>query len=111
MQNWYKELGLAITVMDTEGKILEMNDKAVTTFAKWGGSALIGKSLFNCHNKTSQSKIHELLASDASNTYTRENAGKRKLIHQTPWYHEGKLAGLVEFSIELPIDMPHFVRE
>jgi transcriptional regulator with PAS, ATPase and Fis domain len=111
MQNWYKELGLAITVMDTEGKILEMNDKSMTTFAKWGGSALIGKSLFNCHNKTSQSKIHELLASDTSNAYTVENAGKRKLIHQTQWYQDGKLAGLVEFSIALPADMPHHERE
>ena len=35
----------------------------------------------------------------------------RKLIYQAPWYRDGVHAGLVELSLELPADMPHFVRD
>jgi PAS domain S-box-containing protein len=110
MENWSKELSLAITVMDTEGNVVDMNDKATKTFSKYGGAELIGKSLYNCHNPNSQSKIRELLANGTSNTYTIEKAGVKKLIHQTPWYQNGEIAGLVELSLELPLEMPHFVR-
>ncbi len=110
MDTWCKELSLAVTVMDADGKILEMNNKACATFAKYGGADLVGKSLYDCHNQNSQKKIHELLGEKKSNTYTIEKGGTKKLIHQTPWYEDGKIAGLVEFSIELPTEMPHFVR-
>ena len=38
--------------------------------------------------------------------------GKKKLIYQTPWYEDDKTvpAGLVEFSIILPENMPHYDR-
>ena len=94
----------------TEGKILEMNNKACATFAKYGGADLIGKSLYDCHSENSQQKIHQLLIDGNSNTYTIEKVGTKKLIHQTPWYQDGKIAGLVELSIELPQEMPHIVR-
>jgi hypothetical protein len=32
------------------------------------------------------------------------------MIYQTPWYKEGEVAGLVEFSLEIPESMPHYVR-
>jgi len=110
MNNWSQELSLAVTVMDTEGKILEMNNKACATFAKHGGVELIGKSLYNCHSENSQQKIRQLLIDGDSNTYTIEKSGTKKLIHQTPWYRDGKIAGLVELSIELPKEMAHFIR-
>ena len=37
--------------------------------------------------------------------------GVKKLIYQTPWMKDGKPAGLVEISLEIPFDMPHFVRK
>jgi transcriptional regulator with PAS, ATPase and Fis domain len=110
MNCWSNELPCAVTVMDTEGIILEMNEKAKATFAKWGGGALIGKSLYDCHNPSSGETIRTLLRENRSNSYTIEKGGKKKLIHQTPWYRDGVIAGLVEISIELPDAMPHFVR-
>lgn len=32
------------------------------------------------------------------------------MIYQSPWYKDGKFAGLVELSIEIPTEMAHFVR-
>ena len=60
MYEWAKEMNCAVTVCDTKGVILFMNDKACKTFAKHGG--LIGKNLFDCHNLQSQEKIREMLA-------------------------------------------------
>ena len=37
----------AVTVCDTGGTILYMNDKARTTFARHGD--MVGKNLFDCH--------------------------------------------------------------
>jgi len=46
-----------------------------------------------------------------SNTYTVEKNGVKKLIYQTPWFEDGKVAGMVEFSIVLPTEIPHYVRK
>lgn len=108
--NWIKEFGAAITVCDENGIILEMNDKSIKTFEKDGGKELIGKNLFDCHTKESQVKLREIMDGQKTNSYTIEKDGKKKLIHQTPWYKDGRFSGIVELSIELPLDMPHFVR-
>ena len=31
-------------------------------------------------------------------------------VNQTVWYDEERIGGLVEFSMELPDEMPHYVR-
>ncbi len=111
MIHFYKELGLAITVCDTEGNILEMNDKSAATFAKSGGMELIGKSLMNCHPEPAKSKLIDMLNHPRTNAYTIEKNGIKKLIYQTPWYEDGIFKGLVELSMEIPADMPHFVRK
>lgn len=59
MYEWANEMNCAVTVCDTKGIILYMNEKACRTFAKHGD--LIGKNLFDCHNPQSQAKIRELL--------------------------------------------------
>ncbi|MEI7596089.1 MAG: PAS domain-containing protein [Bacteroidota bacterium] len=110
MPDWAKEFNSAVTVCNTNGIILYMNKKAGKTFEKWGGIELIGKSLFDCHNDHSVAKIKELIATEKSNSYTIEKNGVKKLIHQAPWFKDGKCAGLVEISIEIPFDMSHFVR-
>ena len=33
-----------------------------------------------------------------------------KLIYQTVWRREGRIGGLVEFSLEIPAELPHYVR-
>jgi hypothetical protein len=48
---------------------------------------------------------------DPAGIITIEKAGKKKLIYQTPWHTEGEYRGFVELSLELPAEMPHFVRQ
>jgi len=108
---WVSEFQGAITVCDRDGTILEMNDKAVEIFERYGGADLIGKSLMDCHPPAAQEKIRELLASGKTNAYTIEKNGVKKLIYQAPWFLDGKRAGLVELSLEIPEEMPHFMRK
>ncbi|MBI3125256.1 MAG: hypothetical protein HYZ10_12705 [Ignavibacteriales bacterium] len=108
--DWAKELPSAITICDLDGKIIFMNEKSAEVFKDDGGYKLIGQNLFACHSNESNEKIKQIIAEKKPNTYTIEKAGKKKLIHQTPWFENGELKGLVEFSIEIPFDMPHHVR-
>jgi len=108
---WADTIDVAVTVCDRDGRILEMNEKSKATFAKDGGGALVGRSLFDCHGPASAALIRQLVADGRSNTYTVEKGGIRKLICQTPWYAGGAVAGLVELSIVLPEGMPHRVRK
>ncbi len=107
---WFREFPGAITVCDTEGIILEMNDRAAEAFRDDGGMALVGKNLLDCHPEPSRSKVRRLLESREANVYTIEKGGIRRLIYQSPWYAEEKYAGLVELSLEIPASMPDFVR-
>ncbi len=109
--NWFDEFPSAVTVCDTNGTIIYMNEKSSKTFSKDGGKSLIGKSLYDCHPETANVKIKELLSTGKSNSYTIEKNGIKKLIHQSPWYENNELKGLVEISIEIPFDMNHFVRK
>jgi transcriptional regulator with PAS, ATPase and Fis domain len=110
-ESWTKEFPCAITVVDTEGRILDMNDKSAVTFAADGGRDLIGKNVLDCHPEPSLSKLKEMLAHPKPNLYTIEKAGKKKMICQMPWHQAGRFAGLVELSIELPAEIPHFKRD
>ena len=107
---WSKELPFAITVCDKDGKIIIMNDKSMKTFEKYGGGKLIGQSLFECHQGEAGEKLAALLSSGKVNCYTIEKAGIRKMIYQSPWFENGRYMGFVEISLQLPSDIPHFVR-
>jgi len=111
MDNWKDGVNFAITVCDTEGTVVEMNAKSAATFAKHGGDSLVGKSLVDCHPEPARAKLLSMLAEPCTNAYTIEKNGVKKLIYQTPWMKDGKPAGLVEISLEIPFDMPHFVRK
>ncbi len=108
MYPWSDEMNCAVTVCDTEGIILYMNEKAKQTFARHGD--LIGKNMFNCHSPASQAKIRELLATGGTNAYTIEKEGLHKVIYQTAWRENGVVKGLVEISMVVPAEMPHYVR-
>ncbi len=110
MENYFAETRFAVTICDLDAKIVYMNDRSCQVFEKYGGRSLVGKSLFECHKERSVEMIRKFLTTGDSNSYTIEKAGVKKLIHQTPWYKDGNIAGLVELSIELPAEMPHFVR-
>jgi transcriptional regulator with PAS, ATPase and Fis domain len=106
-----KELPFAITVCDTEGIILYMNERSISTFKKYGGDEIIGTSLFLYHQGPSAVKLRELLENASNNAYTIEKNGIKKMIYQSPWFNKGEFAGLIELSIEIPMQMPHFVRQ
>jgi PAS domain-containing protein len=106
--DWAKEMNCAVTVCDKEGVILYMNDKAKETFASHGD--LIGKNLIPCHNERSRGIIADLLATGGSNAYTIQKNGLKKMIYQTAWKENGEVAGLVEISMVIPEDMPHYAR-
>ena len=77
MYEWADEMNCAVTVCDTQGIILYMNEKACRTFAGHGN--LIGRNLFDCHSPKSQEKIRELLETGGVNAYTIEKKGVRKM--------------------------------
>ncbi len=107
---WIKEFPAAVTVCDADGIILEMNDRAAKTHEKDGGYALVGKRLLDCHSDASREKVKDLLAKQEKNVYTIEKNGVKKLIYQSPWFKNNQYAGFVEVSLEIPFEMPHFVR-
>ena len=109
--DFFAEMPVAVTVCDTEGIIVYMNDKSIATFQKDGGSDLIGRPMLDCHPGASKDKVKKLLAGEKPNTYTIEKNGLHKMIHQTPWYVAGVYQGFIEFSFEIPAVVHHFVRE
>jgi hypothetical protein len=109
--DWTSEFPGAVTVCDRKGVILEMNDRSAKTFEQDGGRALVGTNLLDCHPEPSRGKVADLLANPRVNAYTIEKRGVRKLIYQAPWFRDGEAQGLVELSLEIPAEMPHFVRE
>ena len=105
---WADGMNCAVTVCDTEGVILYMNEKARATYIRHGN--LIGSNLFGCHNERSREIIRRLLADGGTNVYTIEKNGVRKMIYQTAWRVDGVVGGLAEISMEIPADMPHYIR-
>ncbi|NMC45864.1 MAG: diguanylate cyclase [Chloroflexi bacterium] len=109
--NWREELPAAVTVTDRENMIIEMNQKAADLFSKDGGKALIGKDLLDCHSHLSQEKIGKIQAGKSPNIYTVQKNGIKKMVFQAPYFENGRYAGLVEISFELPAEVPHFNRD
>ena len=108
--DWVKEFPAAVTVCDPEGIILAMNDKAAKGYEKDGGYNLIGSNMLDCHPEPARKKTEHLLAAREKNVYTIEKNGLKKMIFQSPWYKDGEYSGFVELSLEIPFEMPHFIR-
>ena len=106
--DYFKNLNLAITVCDKDGNVLYQNDSSIDV-----NGDTRSKNLMNCHNEKSQAIIRHLIGEADTNAYTISKKGKKKLIYQTPWYEDDAkqiVGGLIEFSIIIPEDMPHFDR-
>lgn len=108
---WFKEFPGAITVCDTDGIILEMNDAAAEVFKDDGGRELISKNVLDCHPDPARGQLERMIDKQQKNVYTIEKKGKKKLIYQTPWYKDSQYAGFIELALEIPFDMPHFIRD
>jgi len=108
---WVDEFPGKVTVCDLDGIILEMNDAAAEGYAADGGRALIGKNILDCHPEPARTKTLQLLQSKQKNVYTIEKNGVKKIVYQSPWYQDSKCAGIVEMVLEIPFELPHFVRK
>ena len=67
MPEWAFGMNCAVTVVDTDCRIIYMNDRSRQTFAKRGGADLIGHNILDYHNERSQGIIRRLLAEGGSN--------------------------------------------
>ena len=111
LRAWIPEFPAAITVCDAEGIILEMNEASIRSNAADGGAKLVGTNLMACHPEPSLSKLKAFMAKRELNVYTIEKRGVKKLVYQTPWTAGGRYAGFMEIVMEIPFEVPHFVRE
>jgi transcriptional regulator with PAS, ATPase and Fis domain len=109
--DWAASLPGAVTVCDAEGIVTYLNDRSAEEYAKDGGRDLIGKNLLDCHPEPARTKMEALLTSPHVNAYTIEKKGVHKLIYHAPLYSHGVFAGVVEMALEIPADLPHFVRK
>jgi transcriptional regulator with PAS, ATPase and Fis domain len=108
---WFEKFDGNVIVCDPEGIVIYMNETAIRKYEKEGGAALIGKNLMDCHNETSRKKIREIMTTRKKNVYTIEKKGRRKIIYQTPLMDDGIFKGIVELSLEIPFEMPHYKRD
>lgn len=108
---WIEKLDGNVIVSDANGRIIYMNEKAIASYEKDGGKEIIGKDLMECHSESSGIKIMEMMTTGQKNVYTIEKKGVKKIIYQSPWFRDGEFRGIIEFSLEIPPEMPHFIRE
>lgn len=106
---WAEGMACSVTVADADANIVYMNRKAREQYKKHGD--LIGRNLMDCHGERSQGIIRRLLTEGGTNAYTIEKHGVRKVIYQTAVTDAcGRVEGIVEISMVVPEEMPHYVR-
>ncbi len=105
---WADDTNCAITVTDAQGVIIYMNDRSREVNARFGDA--LGHNLSEFHGERAMSIINRLLTEGSTNVYTISKNGVRKMIYQSAWFTEGKVAGLIEISMPIPVDMPHYER-
>ena len=109
---WVYGMNCAVTVVDTDCRIIYMNERSRTTFAARGGASLIGHNIMDYHNERSRGIIRRLLDEGGTNAYTILKNGVKKMIFQTTWHKsDGSPGGLVELSMVIPDELPHYIRE
>ncbi|WP_300107956.1 PAS sensor protein [uncultured Alistipes sp.] len=106
MFNWAEDTNCAITACDTEGVVIFMNKQSILV-----NGDMRGKNMLPCHNERSRGIIDRLIKEGGTNAYTIDKKGVRKMIYQTAWRHEdGSVGGLLEISMPIPAEMPHYIR-
>lgn len=106
--NWADDMNCAVTVCDADCNIIYMNRQSCEINAPDG--SIIGHNLMEYHPEHAKKIIRNLLETGGTNSYTISKKGKKKMIYQTAYRKDGKVAGLVEISMVIPEEMPHYVR-
>lgn len=92
----------AVVICDLEHAIIYMNPAAIDRYSKWGGKALMGKSLMNCHTEKSREMIQKVVdwfraSKDNNLVYTFFNEKENKDVYMVALRNdEGDLIGYYE---------------
>ena len=92
----------AVVICSTDHEIIYMNPAAVQRYVKWGGSALIGRSLLDCHNEESCKRIKQVTgwfaeSPDNNRVHTFFNEKENKDVYMIALRNEsGELIGYHE---------------
>ena len=92
----------AVVICDLEHIIIYMNPTAIRRYDRWGGAALLGKSLLACHNEKSREMIEKVVdwfRADASHNlvYTSHNEKENKDVYMVALRNDaGTLIGYYE---------------
>jgi len=92
----------AVVICNLEHTIIYMNPVAIERYAKWGGKALMGRSLLNCHNDKSREMIMKVLewfkaSKDNDLVYTFYNEKENKDVYMVALRNDyGDLIGYYE---------------
>ena len=92
----------AIVICNLEHTIIYMNPAAIKRYDKWGGTALLGKSLLACHNEDSREKIGKVVDWFRADTnhnivYTSRNEKENKDVYMVALRDDlGNLIGYYE---------------
>lgn len=109
---WLNGLQAAFTYCDADGIIQHMNAVSLKTFSSLeDGDSLVGTNVLDCHPEPARSKLLDLLEDPRLNVYTIEKNGRRKIIYQAPVMIAGQFSGIVEISLPIPDEFPHFIRQ
>lgn len=108
---WVQEFPGAVTVCDTAGTIIYMNDCAVKLFRQDGRDHLIGSNVLNCHPGRARAAVESLLRTGGTAVFTVEKNDATRVVYDAPWYVDGVYSGLVEISFYLTRRMKNFVRD
>lgn len=92
----------AIVICDLNHMIIYMNPAAIKRYEKWGGKALVGKSLLDCHNEKSRDMITKVVdwfktSADNNLVYTFHNQKENKDVYMVALRNDsGELIGYYE---------------
>lgn len=106
--DWAREMDCAITVCDANADIIYMNDSSRRINSP--EADIIGHNLRQYHPPRAIEIIDRLLREGGYNAYTISKRGQRKMIYQAAWRRQGQIAGLVEISMVIPEELPHYDR-
>lgn len=108
--DWIKDFSVAVVICDRKGVLTYLNEAAAAMYAPFGGYALLGKSVCDCHKQATNDKMNEIMETRKPHTYSIERNGVKRLIHQVPHVVNGEVVGIIELAIIVPFEFPHFVR-
>lgn len=105
----------AVVICDTAHRIIYMNPAAKDCYAKYGGGALVGKCLLDCHNQKSNEMIVKVVrwfAADSSHNrvHTFYNEKQAKDVYMIALRDDrGTLIGYYEkHEFRRPDDEPFY---